>query len=93
MAAYTTELARVITGSQLPPVAVVRQAEVSVTGFKSGGEHLHLVVSEFPGSLHLFFFFFGLTFQSYLGCILTDGMQLSGWYIFMYSPIIISELE
>lgn len=53
MAGYTTELARVITGSQLPPVAEVRQEEASVTGFKSGGEHIHLVVSEFPGSPHL----------------------------------------
>lgn len=45
-AGYAPEHVRVNAGSLLPPLAEVRQAQASVTGFKSGGEDLLLVLSE-----------------------------------------------
>lgn len=49
--------------------------EMSDAVFRSGGEHLHLAVSEIPDKLHLYPI---LTLQGYLGSVLTHSMQLPG---------------
>lgn len=62
--------------------------EMSDAVFRSGGEHLHLAVSEIPDKLHLYPI---LTLQGYLGCF--NPQYATSWYTFMYNPNVILEVK
>lgn len=94
-AGYTIEHIRVNAGSWLPPLAKVRQAQASVTGFRSGGEGLCLVVSQSSQLVFVVLLLWqsfhlkdaAVQHQSYFRWVLVGGVQLSGWSMLICNPI------